>query len=81
LALDCRVAYAPRNDDPGDLKRRIEAGQSALFASCWRDQDVLGREGGERKFTHPLRGELHFRQTTLLVASRPEIKLVCLTGV
>jgi len=42
---------------------------------------VLGREGGERKFTHPLRGELHFRQTTLLVASRPEIKLVCLTGV
>jgi transcriptional regulator with XRE-family HTH domain len=82
LAAEFRTDFNRRPNDPamGALVDSLSE-QSALFASLWRDQDVLGREGGERKFTHPLRGELHFRQTTLLVASRPEIKLVCLTGV
>jgi hypothetical protein len=39
---------------------------------------VLHREGGERQFRHPVRGELKFIQTTLLVALQREIKLVCL---
>jgi hypothetical protein len=51
---------------------------SALFAQCWDLQDVLHREGGERRFRHPVRGELGFVQTTLLVAAQLEIKLVCL---
>ena len=51
---------------------------SALFEDCWRRQDVLQREGGERRFRHPARGELGFVQTTLLVALQLEIKLVCL---
>jgi len=54
-------------------------GESRQFASWWSDQTVLGREGGERVFNHPRRGAIAFRQTTLLVAARPEIKLVCLT--
>jgi transcriptional regulator with XRE-family HTH domain len=82
LAAEFRADFNRRPNDPamGALVDRL-SGESVLFASLWRDQDVLGREGGERKFSHPLRGELHFRQTTLLIASRPEIKLVCLTGV
>ncbi|MCS0580762.1 helix-turn-helix transcriptional regulator [Massilia pinisoli] len=51
---------------------------SDLFARCWERQDVLHREGGERRFRHPVRGELGFVQTTLLVAAQLEIKLVCL---
>jgi transcriptional regulator with XRE-family HTH domain len=51
---------------------------SALFAQCWDQQDVLHREGGERRFRHPVHGELGFVQTTLLVAAQLEIKLVCL---
>jgi hypothetical protein len=51
---------------------------SALFADCWQQQDVLHREGGERRFRHPVQGELTFMQTTLLVAAQLEIKLVCL---
>lgn len=51
---------------------------SDLFARCWEQQDVLHREGGERRFRHPVHGELGFVQTTLLVAAQLEIKLVCL---
>jgi len=57
-----------------DLRR-----ESAWFAQCWRQPDVLGREGGERQFAHPVRGALHYEQTTLLVAGHTELKLVCLT--
>jgi hypothetical protein len=53
---------------------------SPLFAQCWDKQDVLHREGGQRQFKHPVRGELRFVQTTLLVALQLEIKLVCLAG-
>jgi hypothetical protein len=38
----------------------------------------MHREGGMRHFTHPVEGPLQFEQTTLLVASHPECKLVCL---
>ena len=48
---------------------------SPAFARLWREQAVLGREGGERRFRAPPR---RFHQTTLVVASYPEAKLVCL---
>jgi len=51
---------------------------SAPFDACWQRQDVLHREGGERRFVHPERGPLAFVQTTLLVAAQREVKLVCL---
>jgi hypothetical protein len=47
--------------------------KSPLFSRLWREQEVLHREGGEREFNHR-----RFLQTTLLVASHPECKLVCL---
>ena len=46
------------------------------FARLWREQGVLGREGGERRFRSPAR---RFYQTTLIVASHPDVKLVSLT--
>jgi transcriptional regulator with XRE-family HTH domain len=52
--------------------------QSPLFAQFWHSQDVRSREGGTRLYVHPVLGPLRFRQTTLLVAERPEVKLVCL---
>ncbi len=80
LVAEFRADFNRRPNDPamGALVERLAA-RSPLFAACWRDSDVLGREGGERRFRHPRRGELHFRQITLLVASRPELKLVLLT--
>jgi transcriptional regulator with XRE-family HTH domain len=67
---------------PGDEAMKALVDQlcrdSTLFAGYWRRQDVLYREGGARRFCHPVRGELGFTQTTLLVASQMELKLVCL---
>jgi transcriptional regulator with XRE-family HTH domain len=66
----------------GDSKMRAlidELNQtSALFARLWPEQTVLGREGGERRFRAPAR---RFRQSTLVFASHPETKLVCLTPI
>ena len=55
-------------------------GASPLFARCWEDHAVLGREGGERRFDHPRRGPLRYRQLTLVPAGRPAHKLVVLLG-
>lgn len=54
---------------------------SPLFSAHWREQAVLNREGGERRFNHPVHGEQCFLQTTLLVALQPECKLVCLAPI
>jgi transcriptional regulator with XRE-family HTH domain len=53
-------------------------GQSAFFRAAWDQQTVVGREGGLRTFTHPVRGLLCFEQVTFNLSSRPEFKLVML---
>ncbi|SMB96938.1 helix-turn-helix transcriptional regulator [Deinococcus hopiensis] len=67
---------------PGDITMKALVADlrrdSALFDGYWHRQDVLYREGGERRFMHPARGALTYMQTTLLVAAQREIKLVCL---
>ncbi|MBR1216881.1 helix-turn-helix domain-containing protein [Bradyrhizobium sp. U87765 SZCCT0131] len=50
--------------------------RSAVFARLWQEQAVLGREGGERLFDHPRR---RYYQSTLLLSSHPDIKLISLT--
>jgi len=52
--------------------------KSPVFSRHWREQTVLNREGGERRFIYPIHGAKCFLQTTLLVALQPEYKLVCL---
>lgn len=51
---------------------------SAEFAGCWHAQQVLGRDGGLRRFCHPQQGALSFDQVTLHLARRHELKLVML---
>jgi hypothetical protein len=79
LAAEFRADFHRRPAD-ADMQALVEqlCRDSVLFAQCWDKQDVLHREGGERRFRHPVRGELGFVQTTLLVALQMEIKLVCL---
>jgi len=51
---------------------------SATFAELWTLQDVVGREGGLRRFRHPQQGDLDFNQVTLHLAKRHDLKLVML---
>lgn len=53
-------------------------GASAIFRRLWNSQSVIGREGGERRFLHPDRGELAFDQVTCHLAKRHDLKLVML---
>ena len=52
--------------------------QSPDFARLWREQAVLGREGGERWFRDPPR---RYYQSTLTLASHADVKLVSLTPI
>jgi transcriptional regulator with XRE-family HTH domain len=54
------------------------ADRSPDFERIWRSQDVLNRDGGVRTFSHPVRGESQFFQTTFQLASHAGVKLVCL---
>ncbi|HEX5345178.1 MAG TPA: helix-turn-helix transcriptional regulator [Duganella sp.] len=51
---------------------------SAEFRALWQSQDVVSREGGQRRFHHPRAGELSFNQTTFHLAQRHDLKLVML---
>jgi transcriptional regulator with XRE-family HTH domain len=61
-------------------QRQVEALSlaSADFDRLWREQNVLGREGGERVFMHPTRGRLSYRQLTFRIAQAEDLKLVML---
>lgn len=52
---------------------------SPLFARLWAAQDVLGRDGGERTFAHPLDGFIRAEQVTWTlggaIGGRPDLKL------
>ena len=52
--------------------------QSPLFAALWDAQDVQAREGGTRRFHHPIDGDLLYEQVTFTVAGRPDLKLTML---
>jgi transcriptional regulator with XRE-family HTH domain len=79
LVAEFRADYSRRPRDPA-IRALVDelSVASAPFRTIWQKQQVLHREGGERSFRHPLEGRRRFLQTTLLVASHPECKLVCL---
>ena len=72
---DCRK----RLDDP-ELLSRVEelSTASAEFARFWKQHDVLERQGGERGFNHPTRGEVRYQQVTLHSGDDDNIKFVML---
>ena len=80
LVAEFRADFNRRPSDPamGALIDRLVK-QSPLFAELWYSQDVRSRDGGTRLYHHPIHGVVTYRQTTLIVAARPEVKLVCLT--
>lgn len=79
LVAEFRADYSRHPQDPA-MQALIDhlLTDSTVFTQHWREQAVLNREGGARKFNHPLHGQQRFLQTTLLVALQPELKLVCL---
>lgn len=79
LVAEFRADFSRRPREPGlhALVDRLLA-ESPVFCQLWQAQSVLHREGGERQFNHPEDGMLRFAQTTLLVASQQDCKLVCL---
>jgi transcriptional regulator with XRE-family HTH domain len=48
------------------------------FARFWEQHGVLGREGGERTFNHPLDGFLRYEQVTFDLAGHSDVKLTIL---
>lgn len=51
---------------------------SAEFKRCWRQQKVLGRDGGLRTFTLTGRRQARYEQFTLSSAQHPDIKVTVL---
>ena len=52
--------------------------RSPDFERLWHNQSVLLREGGPRKFHHPIDGPVDFDQTTLTFTTWPQYQLVAL---
>ncbi|MEY4563660.1 MAG: hypothetical protein RLZZ618_2937 [Pseudomonadota bacterium] len=79
LVAEFRADRSASLDEPACRERvaRLRQ-QSPDFDAAWRQHDVLDREGGERRFAHPIDGELVYDQLTLRVASAHELKLVVL---
>ena len=79
LVAEFRADVSRRPDD--EARQSVIDGllaESAQFAQHWKEQAVLHRKGGLRSFNHPVEGVRTYLQTTLLVASQQECKLVCL---
>jgi transcriptional regulator with XRE-family HTH domain len=72
---DCRAAV-----DTPEIASQVEqlCRKSKEFDLFWSTQNVLEREGGERKFNHPKHGPILLQQLTLSLAASPGMKLVVL---
>jgi transcriptional regulator with XRE-family HTH domain len=79
LAAEFRADFSRRPRDAA-MQALVDdlCAQSPLFTKLWREQTVLHREGGERGFCNLQGGMVRYQQSTLLVASQVECKLVCL---
>lgn len=79
LVAEFRADCGQYLDDP-QISSMVEelSARSPLFKRAWSLQDVVEREGGERLFRHPLRGELTYMQVNFRVANRPDLKLITL---
>lgn len=66
--------------DAQPVKGLIEhlVNQSNEFARLWAAQDVVAREGGPRRFRHPIDGDVMFDQVSLQLQGRPELKVTML---
>lgn len=79
LLAEFRAETARYPDDP-TLQQLVDGLRQAspMFARLWNDQGVLEREGGLRRFNHPLDGALTLEQVTLRPGDRSAFTLVML---
>lgn len=79
LLAEFRADFSHMLRDPA-MRALVELLQreSSLFAAGWQEQMVLERQGGERIFMLPDRGQLRFRQFNYRPCDRPDCKLVFL---
>ena len=72
---DCRNSL----EDPALLRLVDElSAASPDFARFWKQHDVLERQGGERRFQHPVRGLIRYQQSTLRPDEHEHLKFVML---
>jgi len=81
LLAEFRADYGQSFADP-PMQALIDGlmADSPLFLKLWKEQQVLDREGGVRRFNHPQRGALEYQQHTYRPTDRPDCKLVVLCG-
>ncbi|MET0267917.1 MAG: XRE family transcriptional regulator [Duganella sp.] len=79
LVAEFRADIGKHALDPAIASLIAELSQgSPEFQALWTLQDVVGRDGGLRRFQHPAMGELGFTQVTTHLAKRHDLKLVML---
>lgn len=79
LVAEFRADVGKHALDPAVASLIAELSQgSPEFQALWTLQDVVGRDGGLRRFQHPAMGELGFTQVTTHLAKRHDLKLVML---
>jgi transcriptional regulator with XRE-family HTH domain len=66
------------NDEQIALLINDLATQSPDFARLWTNHRVLSREGGVRRFNHPVQGEVQAEQMTFVPTGHPDYRLVVL---
>ena len=71
------MAHAPGDAEVSRLVADLTA-RSPDFARLWTHHRVLAREGGERRFHHPERGEVRAEQLTFVPLGHPDFRLVVL---
>lgn len=72
---DCKALL---NDQEINVQIEELRQNSLEFDSLWSAQNVLEREGGERRFLHPRQGKIALRQLSLRVTHSPSLKLIIL---
>ncbi|SCK29998.1 helix-turn-helix transcriptional regulator [Vogesella sp. LIG4] len=78
MVAEFRAEISHHHDEAvAELLERLRQ-DSSEFDTLWRQQDVQGREGGERVFNHVAQGQLCYQQLTLRLAHAPGLKLVML---
>ncbi len=79
MAAEFRADSSAWRDDPAmvALIEELKA-RSPDFAAFWESHGVLEREGGVRRFHHPLEGMLALEQVSFQLAGHPDLKLTML---
>ena len=82
LVAEYRADTAAVRDDAVLHDMIDELGRSsAAFASAWRSQEVMSRDGGLRRFHHPQRGAVEYEQFSLRLTAFPDLKLITLVPI